>query len=85
MDNILPSVHEANLMRDFVKHPGFSILQREVQKKLVDARNEWLKADKEKAEEIRLQSKAWGEIEIMLKQLILKGDAVRFAEQQKNQ
>ena len=83
MDEINPSIHEANMLRDFVRHPGFEILKREVSSKITDTRSEWLKADKEKAEEIRIQAKAWGEVFDLLKRLILKGDAVKFVEKQK--
>jgi len=79
------SVHEANVLRDFCAHAGFKILQREVAAKINDSRNEWLKADREKAEAIRVQTQAWGEVDSLLKRLILKGDAAKFAENLKTQ
>lgn len=83
MEETRDSIHEANVLRDFVRHEGFKLLQREIEKKLSDSRNEWLKADKDKAEELRLQAKPWGEISALLARLINKGEAVKFAEAQK--
>lgn len=85
MEELNAAVHEANVLRSFVQHEGFKILQREVEKKLADSRGEWLKADKDKAEEIRLQAKPWGEISSLLARLINKGEAAKFAEAQKEQ
>jgi len=83
MEEISSATHEANVLRNFCQHEGFAILQREVAKKLNDDRSEWLKADRDKAEAIRIQSQAWGEIDSLLKRLILKGDASKFSQQQK--
>ena len=82
-DETPDALHEANVIREFVRHPGFTIFKREVEKKIADSRNEWLKVDKEKAEEIRLQAKSWGEVFDLLKRLIIKGDAVTYAQKQK--
>jgi hypothetical protein len=75
MSDTEKSIHEAAVVREFVKHPGFSILKREVEQKISDSRYAWLQADKDKAEEIRIQAKAWGDIFDLLKRIILKGDA----------
>lgn len=80
------AIHEANVLREFCAHPGFAVLQREVGAKINDSRNEWLKAkDKDSAEAIRIQTQAWGDVENLLKRLMMKGDAAKVAAELKQQ
>jgi hypothetical protein len=69
-------IERSSIIKEFVRHPGFKILEAEISTKIQDCKNLWLNADtKDKAEEIRLQTKPWQDILNMLKKLILQGEA----------
>jgi hypothetical protein len=71
-------IDRASIIKEFVRHPGFKILETEINTKIQDGKNLWLSADtKDKAEEIRLQTKPWQDILNLLKKLILQGEASR--------
>jgi hypothetical protein len=72
--------HIGAIMRDFCRHQGFKILQDEIQAKIEDKRNAWLKATNAvEAEALRLQAQPWNEIMELLKKKIVEGDAANLA------
>jgi hypothetical protein len=75
-ERMLATVREGDVMRDFAKHPGFKILERFVQSKVTDGKNEWLKAKTpEESWAMLLQNKPWQEIYDFIFHKIAKGDA----------
>lgn len=64
---------------EFCKHPGFTVLEKFVEAKITDAKNEWLLADnREKAEETRLKTKPYQEILLFLRKLRNEGAVASF-------
>jgi len=69
-------VHEAALLQEMCKHPGFQILQRLINEKIQDNKNLWLRADtQEKCWEIKLRTQPWQEIFDMIFKKIALGHA----------
>lgn len=65
---------DAAVMREFVQHPGYQILVRELQAKVVDAKSMWLEAPTAvDAEKIRLAAKPWGDVLNLIKSIIVRG------------
>jgi hypothetical protein len=65
---------DAAVMREFVNHPGYQILVREIQAKVTDAKSRWLEAPTaDEAEKIRLAAKPWGDVLNLIKSIIVRG------------
>jgi len=73
--NLIHKEHEAGVMREFCRHPGFQLLKAELETRIADARHSWLKAPTPAdAEAIRLRASAYEEVYSFLKSKILAGD-----------
>lgn len=78
IDGLKGTVHQGSIMEDFVRHPGFQILKRELEIKINDAKHEWLSAkSKDEAEEIRLKTKPLQEVYSLITHKILQGRAAQ--------
>jgi hypothetical protein len=65
---------DAAVMKEFVQHPGYQILVREIQAKVTDAKSKWLEAPTaDEAEKIRLAAKPWGDVLNLIKSIIVRG------------
>ena len=64
---------------EWCKHPGFKVLEKYIEEKISDAKQEWLMADnREKAEETRLKTKPYQEILLFLRKLRNEGAVASF-------
>lgn len=73
---------DAATMREFVQHPGYQILIREIQAQVVDAKSKWLEApNAEEAEKIRLAAKPWGDVLNLIKSIMVRGVNAQRTEQ----
>jgi hypothetical protein len=65
---------DASVMREFVQHPGYQILVREIQAQITDSKSKWLEApNADEAEKIRLAAKPWGDVLNLIKAIMMRG------------
>lgn len=67
-------VQEASLLRDWCRHEGFKIWKKDLEDKIEDLKNEWLKADDEVGKKIKLRAQVYNEVLDSIKKKILEGD-----------
>jgi hypothetical protein len=69
------TAQEGAVLREWAKHPGFTILKRWLDQEINDARNRWLSAsNKDEAEQLRLENKGLVKVYDFVKKTILQGD-----------
>ena len=77
------SVQQGLILEDFVRHAGFAVFKREIEQKINDSKQEWLKAKTtQEAENIRIKTQPWKEVFDLLTHKILQG---RVAQQKLDQ
>ena len=80
------SVQQGVILEDFCRHAGFQILKRELERKIQDSKNEWLKAkSSQEAEEIRIKTKPYQEVYDLLTHKILQGRVAQQALEKLNE
>lgn len=73
---------DAATMREFVQHPGYQILIREIESQIKDSKNKWLEApNADEAEKIRLAAKPWGDVLNLIKAIMMRGVNAQRTEQ----
>lgn len=77
LERLEQKVYESGVMRELYNHPGFKILKEAIEAKITDAKHDWLKADKEKAEEIRLKTRAYQDVYDLITGKILQGEVAK--------
>ena len=62
-------------MRDFCKHPGFTVLMRWIDAKVEQGHKEWMTTqDPKKREELWYKAQPYAEFQAYLKKLLIEGD-----------
>jgi len=78
IEGLRGSVQQGQIMEDFYRHPGMSILKRELENKISDAKHQWLNAKSAlEAEEIRIKTKPYQEVYDLISHKILQGRAAQ--------
>lgn len=67
-------ISEGEVLKSWCQHPGYKIWKRELDAKINDLKNEWLKADDETGKKIKLRAQVYMEVLDVIKKKILEGE-----------
>jgi hypothetical protein len=71
--NLSHKVNQAAVLKEFCQHPGFIIWKNELDKKMQDLKNEWLRVDASQGERIKIRAQVYNEMLDVIKSKILEG------------
>lgn len=75
-------ISNANVIRDFINHPGMKILTEKLNKRIDLKRTEWLSAaSSEEAEKIRQDGRCYAALMGILNEFLIRGDQAQRNQQ----